>query len=261
MVINAVCEKIEQAESLKDLTGIGKIYSPEDIMPYVLRNKDAALCERFLERDELIIRNYDELGFLKERGYKGRIKADHTLYTFNGASRRFLKEAGVNSDTAPLELDFSELKSRGINESELMIYGRIPMMISAGCVYKNSHDGECLKELSEKGTGKKTEDKDIIGESVITDRMGASFPVLHFCAFCYNVIFNSVPLSLHTEKERISRLSPAALRLYFTTENGEQTRSIARFFTELFASSDGAGKGAEPPFKGYTKGHFLRKTE
>ncbi len=261
MIINAVCEKKEQAESLKGIKGLGRIYSPEDIMPYVFRNKDASICEKYLERDELIIRNYDELGFLKERGYKGRIKADHTLYSFNKASIRFLKEAGVHSDTAPLELDCRELKRRGVEDSELMIYGRIPMMISAGCVYKNAREGKCRKGLPGKASGINTEDQVIINETAITDRMGAVFPVLGFCSFCYNVIFNSVPLSLHNEKDRISKLSPASLRLYFTTEDGEQTRKTAYYFMELFGDVNGFRKGYGMPFKDYTKGHFIKKTE
>ena len=65
------------------------------------------------------------------------------------------------------------------------VYGRAPMMISAGCVRKTS--GQC------KGSG------DAFLQ--IRDRMGETFPVRCVCGrdrdLCHNVIFNSVPLSLH----------------------------------------------------------------
>lgn len=264
MIINAVCEKREQALCLAGLDGIDRIFSPEDIMPCIFRDRDAGACEAFLKREELLVRDYDSLAFLLEKGYSGRIRADHTLYTYNRLSRGFLEEAGVSSDTAPLELDHHELRQRGMENSELMVYGRIPMMISAGCVYKNSHNGSCKKEESVTCGGRSGKragkDKTEIIETVLTDRMGADFPVMCFCRYCYNVIFNSVPLSLHTERDRILRLSPASLRLYFTVEDEKMTRRTAEFFTACF-KGDGRTSLPEVPYRAYTKGHFIKKTE
>ena len=69
MDINAVCEKREQAEILAGISGIGHIFHPGNTMPYVFRNENASRCRGFLSEPDLLIRNPDEIGFLKENGY------------------------------------------------------------------------------------------------------------------------------------------------------------------------------------------------
>ena len=252
MDINAVCESYDQAEALSGVRGIGLLFDPETSMPYVFRNEDALLCEHYLSKPYVLARNIDELGFLRDKGYKGRIYADHTLYTFNRQSRKMLKDLGVLYDTAPLELTFRELKERGMSDSELMVYGRVPMMISAGCVYKNSNNDKCYK------IKKDGESRHIIR---LTDRMDTDFPVLCDCRHCYNVIFNSVPLSLHGEWDRVTELAPASLRLYFTTESGEEARSIAEFFSHLSGNGDPCPGDMVRPYKEFTRGHFIKGVE
>lgn len=243
MDINAVCEKKEQAEILADIKGIGHIFHPGNTLPYIFRNENASFCRGFLSEPDILARNPDEIGFLKENGYSGRIYADHTLYTFNKASRDTLKSWGVLYDTAPLELNFRELKLRGMEGTELMIYGRVPMMISAGCVFKNSRNDKCEKDI-EKG-------HDII----LTDRMNSDFPVICCCRYCYNIILNSVPLSLHGHLDKVKELKPGSVRLYFTTENERETRRTAEFFIRAFQDGDSA---IMPPFREYTNGHFIK---
>ena len=243
MDINAVCEKREQAEILAGISGIGHIFHPGNTMPYVFRNENASRCRGFLSEPDLLIRNPDEIGFLKENGYSGRIYADHTLYTFNKASRDMLRAWGITGDTAPLELNYRELKLRGMADSELMIYGRVPMMITAGCVLKNSQNDKCEKDI-EHG-------QDII----LTDRLNSGFPVICCCRYCYNIILNSVPLSLHGHLDKVKALDPGSLRLYFTTENEQETRQTAEFY--IRALRDEVSDNM-PPFRDYTNGHFIK---
>lgn len=246
MDINAVCEKTGQAEALSSVKGIGRIYSPKNIMPYVFRNEDATRCRRFLEQEYLLVRNMDELGYLRENNYSGEIIADHTLYTFNRLSRETLFELGVRQDTAPLELTFHELAKRGMENSELMIYGRVPMMISAGCLYRNSNNNKYYKSTDE--GMRMLRAHDMKHDMVLTDRMKTDFPVLCDCGYCYNIIFNSVPVSLHNEMERVIRLKPASVRLYFTTEEPREAAKTAEDFINL--------TGIEYN-KAFTKGHFI----
>ena len=258
MDINAVCERTEQAEALSCLCrkGISRIYSPEDLLPYVFRNEDAGKCRSFLNREYLLVRNIDEAGYLRENGYKGEMRADHTLYTFNKASREFMKGLGFGSDTAPLELNHHELKTRGMRDTELMIYGRVPMMISAGCAYKNSNNDRCCKELHSK-------DKTFISSDMkhmvrLTDRKNAEFPVICDCRYCYNIILNSVPISLHNDMDGILALDPASVRLYFTTEKPDACVRTAEFFIALLSSGGDRTAAGDPPYKEYTKGHFYK---
>lgn len=245
MNISAVCEKREQAEVLAGIRGISRIFHSENTLPYVFRNGDGnKLAEGFLSQPFLLARNLDELGFLKEHEYEGRIYADHTLYTYNKVSREVLRSIGVEGDTAPLELTHRELKERGMENSELMIYGRVPMMMSAGCVYRNNHKDRCDKDI-EYGH-----------DIVLTDRTDTDFPIICVCKYCYNIILNSVPLSLHNELERVREINPASVRLYFTTESTKETAEIADYFISII---NGDGNTQAPPYRGFTKGHFIKK--
>ena len=246
MDINAVCEKREQAEGLAGIRGISCIFHPGNTLPYVFRNEGAENAKGFLSQPFLLIRNLDEIGFLKERGYKGEIYADHTLYTYNKVSREVLRSLGVKRDTAPLELTYRELMERGMDGSELMIYGRVPMMISAGCVYRNSGNDICRKDIKK---GQKV---------ILTDRTDTDFPVLCICKYCYNIILNSVPLSLHGEMSKVNEINPSSVRLYFTTESKEETIAISEYFISLV---DGDNSVKTMPYSSFTKGHFLKKTE
>ena len=93
------------------------------------------------------------------------------------------------------------------------------------------------------------------GICVLTDRYKTSFPVLHNCRSCYNIIYNSVPLSLHTLVEK-GMQGITAYRLDFTTENGEETASVVRYFADLLSGAD-----RKPPYQEYTTGHIKRGVE
>ena len=44
----------------------------------------------------------------------------------------------LKAGTAPVELNSWELEELGIQEMELVVYGYLPVMVSAGCVRKNT---------------------------------------------------------------------------------------------------------------------------
>ncbi len=253
MLLNVLCEDSRIAEEIRSLRPGVHVYGA--VFPHVFRSADAKKAEALLQSGEVVIRTLDELGFLKERGYRGRIIADTYLYAWNKEALSFLKEEGIARDTAPAELTCHELSERGVKDSELVVYGRLPMMVSAQCVYRNSHDDHCARE-------EKKEERDGIVRVKLTDRKNTDFPCLCYCGFCYHVIYNSMPLSLHGEREEIGRLAPASLRLHFTTESREEALRITDYFTELFREG-GAGKKnvPDPPFRHYTKGHFRSPAE
>ena len=263
MIINAVCEKNEQAEALRGMDGIGRIFSEGEIMPYVFRNADAEKCKEALSKKYLLVRSLDEIGYLRENGYTGEIVADHTLYTFNKLSRDTIADLGVAYDTAPLELTYRELRDRGADGSELMVYGRIPMMISANCIYRDTNSDMCYKRRN--GTQEKHISTDSpFREVLLTDRRNTDFPVLCDCRYCYNVIFNSVPLSLHGEWDKVKKLTPDSVRLYFTTESPEETVKTAGYYISLNRISEGMaddGRLPDIPFDAFTKGHFIKGAE
>ena len=186
-----------------------------------------------------LVRNTEDLAVLLEHGLSERIFADAGLYTWNREAERFLKEAGIRRQTAPLELNSRELRALDHRERDLVVYGRIPLMVSAGCIRK--HTSSCRKNG---------------GYTRLIDRKKAVFPVEHRCRWCYSVLYNSLPLDLSGDAEEVLRLRPASLRLSFTEEDGQKTRLCLDRAERAFCQ-----KEAVLPPKGCTKGHFHRGVE
>lgn len=190
--------------------------------------------------DGMLIRNLEEYYFLKEMRYEGQIVADHNVYTYNREARNFLRDHGISRDTIPFELNRKELVQRGCKGSEMIVYGRIPLMVSAQCLKKNVG-----------GCNKKTE------WLCLKDRKKKCFPVQTVCRFCYNVIYNEVPLSLLEEWEELQTLSASVIRLCFTTE---QTQEILQV-TKNFADTIFYGRLQKRKDQAFTRGHFKRGVE
>ena len=81
--------------------------------------------------DGVLVRNYEEIQFLKEQRFDKQIILDHNLYVFNQSGKHFFQAQGLREFTAPLELNAKELAQLGIENAELIIYGHLPVMISA----------------------------------------------------------------------------------------------------------------------------------
>ena len=213
------------------------------VLPAVFRLR---AINYFLERlellkaaglDAVVVKNLDEIGFLKESGLKLPVIADHNVYSWNRRAQEFWKEQGVLRDTLPLELNAKELARRGCRGSELIAYGYLPLMTTAGCIHKNL----------EKCDGREV-------RRTLADRYQKEFPVVNYCRYCYNIIYNCEPLSLLYSREEVARLSPEGLRLCFTMEDREQTRRVLSDFVRVFCHGAESGR----PVSGYTKGHLKR---
>ncbi|XME04203.1 hypothetical protein QYZ88_008510 [Lachnospiraceae bacterium C1.1] len=251
MDINVLCEKSSQAEAIALNEAVGKIISYEcpkvdksrwiQLMPYILRDDSNLRID--MEAYGVLIRNYEELEFVKQSGFNGKIIADAGLYSFNSYARKRLADDGVDKDTVPLELNFHEIKERGAEDSELIVYGRVPMMISANCLYLTSNR-KCGKDIK----------KGHLME--LTDRKKADFPVFADCRYCYNIVYNSVPLSLHKDIDKINSLDLSSVRLNFTTEEPEEVRKTTDYFIDLLNGREASA------FEGaYTRGHFRKGVE
>lgn len=212
-------------------------------LPYVMRKKDDSTIKSLLTNSPVIgnkgflIRNLEEYAFLQEMGYMGEIRADAGIYVWNRYSYDFWSSR-LSSVQCPLELNKKEWHNL-FNEAciEKMIYGRIPMMITANCIAKTT--SRCLNQHNQNTC------------AYITDRYNKQFPVTISCKYCTNIIYNSVPLSLH--KDLQSYPSQIIKKIQFTTENGEETKKILKFFLKITTE-----ELTEPPFKEYTTAHEKR---
>ena len=210
-------------------------------LPYVLRegrldNRIQAIREVGKSADGFVIRNLEELGYLKNLGLERKAVGDYSLYSFNDLSQNFLEDMGLLRTTVPLELNGKEIRRKECSRSEMIVYGYYPMMISAQCVKKTC--GTCDHQS---------------GTVQLKARYGNDFMTKSFCDFCYTVFYNSVPTSLWEETEQIKSAGVQALRMNFTWENRKECKRLLELFVQK--------KKNAFKMQDATKGHFKRGVE
>lgn len=207
-------------------------------LPYVFREKDVHVIDLWklllnnVHIKGVLIRNIEEVGFLENIQYSKIKQLDYFIYCINSYSISFWERKRYFW-TTPLELNNKELKHLP-SSNEAMVYGRIPLMISANCITKTIDN--CKKNNQ---------------THMLTDRMNKEFPTVSNCNFCYNVLYNSVPLSLH--KYINSFKKHTMLRLEFTIEPPYLCENICNYYIK-----NGCEDLNQSFLLDYTNGHFNR---
>ena len=238
-------------------------------LPYVLRERDREYLRKLTELiindvmiDGFLIRNYEELPYVRKMGNSYKIIPDAGMYIFNTEGMLFWSDY-CNEYTLPYELNAREAEqlshyahTNNIGTA-MIVYGRIPMMITANCIRKTA--GHCILEKRTKIHGQikaKTNVHDQADDMIrrtteddiwLKDRYGNDFPVETNCTHCYNIIYNSVPYSLHLQERELARIAADVKRYDFTVESGEECRLIL--------------EGGSFPYEKYTTGHVKRGVE
>ena len=235
-------------------------------LPYVMRRSSLDAVRRLIGGGYkgVLVRNLEELTLLKGSGFTGKIVADSSLYQWNTAAREvLLRECDLISLGWELSARDMQPLIEGAGERQILnVYGRIPMMITAGCVKKTA--GICSRAESsraERARANSSRAEDRSAESdffSVEDRKGIRFPVRCDCKYCGNVIYNSIPQSLHTF---VSKKDPVAMGAavwfcIFTDESGEQTESVLRWYKA--AAGDGAAPDTAGVFSDHTTGHYKK---
>lgn len=214
------------------------------ILPAVFRQETEALYRKQKDWlscfDGILVKNLEELQFLQDIAFPGKIACDYNFYTCSREAAKLFCSLGASFTTGPVEWTQRELAAFACPAQEFLVYGRIPVMTSAQCLLKTT--GGC---------------SGVPGVHILKDRKGKKFPVKNCCDFCFNVIYNSVPLSLHGMSEEVSRLSFGSVRLMFTVESKQEILKI----TEQFLQEYVFGKKAGAPDYEFTRGHFKRGVE
>lgn len=217
------------------------------MLPHMVRDRELKGRKESFNRlvenglSGFVVRNMENYGVLKQMGLEKKAILDFNLYTMNDESQKFWKKQGILWNTIPLELNSKELRFRDNRNSEIMVYGYIPLMISVQCLQKNLE--RCNRQCA---------------VLTVKDRYQKEFHAVCNCEFCYNTIYNSLPLSLLGDANQVRSLETGGYRLSFTLENEEETRRIAREFAEVYCE----GKESKQKFLGETtKGHFSRGVE
>jgi len=195
-----------------------------------------------LPLDGIIIKNYDALWFAKQYLTGKELIIDHNLYSYNNKAIEELMKFSPVRITALLELNKKELYCRNNVSSELLIYGRLPLMTSAQCIKKST--GGCNKTS---------------GISYIKDRYNVIFPIKNNCEECYNVLYNALPVLLFGQAEEVKKMQFVAYRLSFTTEDEKEVRKILDVCNKTFVT---ASKNIKDIYsEEFTYGHYKRGVE
>lgn len=249
-------------EKCKDL--LQKGCEPVIALPPILRKRDYQYLDTVWEiiKDKenifkgFLVRSMEGLGFLKYKGYGSKaeeaVYADAGFYIWNSQSLdcftdREMTDLSLSTKLSGFclsyELKASEqrqllkkLTSKNEIAVEKVIYGRIPLMLTANCVI-NTTSG-CDRNSSDK-------------VCYLTDRYNKQFPVLRNCTHCMNTIYNSLPLSLHQEYTKWT--DSVDFRVDFTIEDEQETGRILQYFL--------SGARGQTPYAEYTTGHEKRGAE
>ena len=190
--------------------------------------------------DGWLVGSLEEIGFLKEKGIVENVVLDHMLYAYNKEAESIWKEIGGSKLTLPVELNYKEMKQRGGYGLEMIVYGHLPMMVSAQCIKKTT------KGCDRKETTLK-----------LKDRLNNIFLVENHCRYCYNTIYNSKPLLLLKEKNEIKSLQVETVRLNFTMEDKAKTKEVLKMFVDTYIFD----KNIDNKISDFTRGHYKRGVE
>ena len=238
-----ICEPDQYEKFVQKAHQAGKmcfLYLPkvfrQENEPWYLEHKEIISAAGF---DGILASTPEAWLFAQKYLLPGKVSADHSLYSWNTQAAKELSSWGNQYRTLSVELNRKELEASADLTSELIVYGRLPMMVSAQCICKNTIG--CKKQPV---------------ELTLVDRMRNRFPVKNNCRECYNVIYNSLPLSLADQWSSVRTLSLRSVRLSFTTETQTQMAEVLAVYKELAKTGKTSAK-----LENTTRGHYKRGAE
>lgn len=241
-ILSAKVRNINQAQACIN-RGIKRIYAPNEVimnltdcddlfiqtLPPIDKDKNDTLpcC------DNVLINSLGQFLDNKKRYY-----ADYRLNIFNSCTVKALDNfVGV---TLSPELTINEIrKIKKPIDTELIVYGRIPLMTFENCPVKANSKCDKGKSYNE-----------------LIDRKNESFPLI--CGEgCFCELLNSKPVYMADKLSDLMGLDIKSFRLDFTIENESEC-------DEIIAEYQRALKGENidsPKENTFTRGHFYRKTD
>ena len=187
-----------------------------------------------IDADALLAGNLGQLHIARAAGFA--VRGDFGLNIINSRAMRYLREQGLDSQLLSFELTLPQIRdiSKAV-PAEVLIYGRLPLMLMENCVIKN-RTGTCTCQT---------------GTVRLVDRVGEEFPVVKDPGTCRNVLLNGKKLYLLDKKDVFRGMGLWALRLQFTTENPGEIDKILMDYQGRAAFDAGS----------YTRGLYSRGVE
>ena len=208
------------------------------VLPRIINDNEVPEIQAWLEEakangiNEALVGNLGHIILPRKAGME--VRGDFGLNAFNSYALEVLRTAGLQSVTASFELRIAQIRDlvKPLN-TEMIIYGRMPAMVSEQCIIKNSA-GRCACQTP----------------GQLSDRMGSVFPVVHEYG-CRNVIYNAHKLFLADKRQDYERAGLWGVRMMFTTESPRECVEVAKSY---------AGVSNYRP-NGLTRGLYYRGVE
>ena len=210
------------------------------VLPRIVHDDELARVKVALTRlrdmglTDVLVGNLGLLLPVRELGMQ--IRGDFGLNIYNSGAVDMTRKLEFASTTLSFEMTMPQI--RDVTKStpcEILIYGRLPLMITENCLFFNRAQ-ECVCNR---------------GPMKLVDKTGAEFPVIRDGNTCRSVVLNGKKLSWLDRQEDLQRLGIWATRLYFTTENATEVDRVLSAYVHADPFDPGA----------CTRGLYLRGVE
>ena len=205
----------ESFSALEPFTARGAV--PVAVMPRVITDDQVPIVSDTLEKlfdlgvNEALCGNLGHI--MLARKAKMKVRADFGMNIFNSWALDTIGKTGVLSATASFEMRLAQVRDLAKTlDTELIVYGRLPLMVSDQCIIKNSA-GKCACQNG----------------AELSDRMGSVFPVVKEFG-CRNAVYNAHKLYLADRKQDIFECGLWGVRLLFTTESPRECVEVAKCY-------------------------------
>lgn len=281
----------EAVKSIKDLN-FSRIYIPseelfkEKIIPSVIEKMAKKGKEVFIAFPKITLKDqmdkiYENIKRIEGYGFTGalignfglvkmfkilknfKIHGDYSLNVLNKATLKTLKDFGMDGAVISPELEMSQvvnlLSTNSTTEKELIVHGRIPLMISKYCfapeILGNAEEyidscGSCARK--------------VVG---LKDRTSVVFPIRFLTESCHFEVLNSRTLCMAWHFNTLKNINAHYFRLNFTDEKKEEMVQLINMYAELLEDDTEAvlekydSVLEDIKKKGFTKGHYFRGIE
>lgn len=199
-------------------------------IPYITKDFERDIILKALEKakslgiKKLLVHNISQL----EYGGDFELTADAGFNLLNGESLEAVRELGIKSAILSRELSLKQIKKmKKPVETEVTVYGHIPVMVCENCIIKNYEGCKCGG-----------------GFRYIKDRKNMLFPVKRDYPGCRSVLYNSVPI--YSADKNIE--ADCMKNLFFTIESEKECENICNAYMNN-------GSNAKP--ENYTGGYLF----
>ncbi|MBR5113719.1 MAG: DUF3656 domain-containing protein [Oscillospiraceae bacterium] len=187
-------------------------------LPPIIRSGDEDMLMQGLEKlkgihvSRVLIGSLQQALPLRLKGFE--VRADFSANIYNSQTLRIAKDLGVLSAGVSFELELGDIKDMSkCIDTELIVYGRLPLMYSGACLIK-AGTGVCACDNA----------------SHMRNSRGNSFPVLRQPG-CRTLMLSGSKMFLADRAKDWANLGLWAGRLNFTTENARECVAVtARYY-------------------------------